>query len=184
LQDPQDVVCAARNARHRRRCASAIRALPSTVLGPVDSPPWNRHRLFPGTALMMHGAPALIVAQHLGRNLRFNEQQPTVQQAALEHPATPMPFSTGSLRACTSAQAPQLRRPASCASEYRLTPGRFVLLPKNLVTGAAKARIVVARPSTARGASFCLVTCEVPHRLARGHGASSGILAARWGATS
>jgi hypothetical protein len=39
--------------------------------GPVDSPPWNRQRRFPGTTLMMHGAPALVLAQHLGRNLRF-----------------------------------------------------------------------------------------------------------------
>jgi hypothetical protein len=37
---------------------------------------------------------------------------------------------------------------------------------------------------TARGASFCLVMCEVPHRLARGHRTSSDLLAARWGATS
>src|SRR5258708_17913626 len=56
----------------RRRCASAIRARPAFVLGPVDSPPWNRQRRFPGTTLMMHGAPALVLAQHIGRNLRFN----------------------------------------------------------------------------------------------------------------
>jgi hypothetical protein len=31
----------------------------------------NRQRRFPGTTLMMHGAPALVLAQHLGRNLRF-----------------------------------------------------------------------------------------------------------------
>src|SRR2546426_806550 len=36
-----DVGFAARNALHRHRCASAIRALPSGVLEPVDSPPWN-----------------------------------------------------------------------------------------------------------------------------------------------
>jgi hypothetical protein len=51
--------------------ASAILALPSVVLGPVDSPPWNRQRRFPGITGMMHGAPALVLAQHLGRNLRF-----------------------------------------------------------------------------------------------------------------
>ena len=61
----------ARNALQRRRCASAIRAFPSTVLGPVDKPPWNRQRRFPGTTLMMHGAPARVLAQHLGRYLRF-----------------------------------------------------------------------------------------------------------------
>jgi len=59
-----------RNAFQRRRCTSAIRARPAFVLGPVDSP-WNRQRRFPGTTLMMHGAPALVLAQHLGRNLRF-----------------------------------------------------------------------------------------------------------------
>src|SRR5262245_18819411 len=48
-----------------------MRALPSTVLGPVDSPPWKRQRRFPGTTLMMHGAPARVLAQHLGRNLRI-----------------------------------------------------------------------------------------------------------------
>ena len=35
----------------------------------------------------------------------------------------------------------------STASQF--TTGRFVLLPKNLVTGAAKVRIVVARPARA-----------------------------------
>ena len=40
-------------------------------LGPVDIPPWKRQRRFPGTTLMIHGAPALVLAQHLGRNLRF-----------------------------------------------------------------------------------------------------------------
>jgi hypothetical protein len=60
-----------RNAFHRRRCASAIRARPAFVLGPVDIPPWNRQRRFPGTTLMMHSAPARVLAQHLGRNLCF-----------------------------------------------------------------------------------------------------------------
>ena len=31
----------------------------------------NRQRRLPGTTLMIHGAPALVLAQHLGRNLRF-----------------------------------------------------------------------------------------------------------------
>src|SRR5262249_4301840 len=48
-----------------------MRALPSSVLGPVDSPPWKRQRCFPGTTLMMHGTPARVFARHLGRYLRF-----------------------------------------------------------------------------------------------------------------
>src|SRR6516164_9832598 len=96
----QDVVLVARNDLHLRCCASAIRALPSAVLGPVDKPPWNRHRRFPGTTLMMHGAPARVLAQHLGRNLRFKGCP--LCDAALEHLATPMPFLTGRFRACAS----------------------------------------------------------------------------------
>jgi hypothetical protein len=61
-----------RNARHRRRCAAAIRARPATLLGPVDAPPWNLQRRLPGTTRMMHGAPARVLAPHRGRNLRFN----------------------------------------------------------------------------------------------------------------
>jgi hypothetical protein len=60
-----------RKARHRRRWASAIRSRPAFVLGPVDIPPWNRQRRFPGTTRMMQGGPALVLALHLGRNLRF-----------------------------------------------------------------------------------------------------------------
>jgi hypothetical protein len=67
----QNVGFAARNSLHRRRCASAILALPSVVLGPVDSPPWNRQRRFPGITRMMQWPPARVLAQHLGRNLRF-----------------------------------------------------------------------------------------------------------------
>src|SRR5262245_6742407 len=48
-----------------------IRARPAFVLGPVDMPPWNRQRRFPGTTFMMQATPALVLAQHLGRNLRF-----------------------------------------------------------------------------------------------------------------
>jgi hypothetical protein len=43
------------------------------------------------------------------------------------------------------------------ASQF--TTGRFVLLPKNLVTGAAKARIVVADPPPVTAGRFP----QVPH---------------------
>jgi hypothetical protein len=47
---------------------------------------------------------------HLGRNLRFKgsplcdrpRSKPSVRQAALEQLPTPMPFTTGSFRACAS----------------------------------------------------------------------------------
>ena len=84
-----------RNAFQRRRCTSAIRARPAFVLGPVDSPPWNRQRRFPGTTLMMHGAPALVLAQHLGRNLRFKGS-----------PLCDRPHSSIWRHQCRSRQAP------------------------------------------------------------------------------
>jgi hypothetical protein len=52
-----------RKAFQRRRCASAIRARPAFVLGPVDIPPWNRQRRFPGTTLM-HDARAAGTCDH------------------------------------------------------------------------------------------------------------------------
>ena len=42
----------------------------------------NWQRRFPRTTLMMHGAPALVLAQHLGRNLRFKGSP---RQAPSEH---------------------------------------------------------------------------------------------------
>src|SRR5262249_26231975 len=86
---------AARNARHRRRCASAIRARPAFLLGPVDMPPCNRQRRFPGTTLMRHGAPALVLAQHLGRSLRFKGS-----------PVRDRPRSSISRHQCRSRQVP------------------------------------------------------------------------------
>jgi hypothetical protein len=128
------------NARHRRRCASAIRALPSTVLGPVGSPPWNRRRLFPGTTLMMHGAPCSCLGAAPRPKFAL-QHQPTVHQAALEHPATPMPFSTGyfqSMHIPPSAPAPpphELRKPSIGSA-----PGD--LYSYQSVTGTAKARYI------------------------------------------
>jgi hypothetical protein len=60
--EPESLAVRDRNAFQRRRCAAVMRARPAFVLGPVDSPPWNRHRRLPGTTLMMHGAPALVLA--------------------------------------------------------------------------------------------------------------------------
>jgi hypothetical protein len=73
-------------------------ARPAFVLGPVDSPPWNRQRRFPGTTLMSSGSG-------LGAASRSEfalQRQPSVRQAALEQLPTPMPFTTGSFRACAS----------------------------------------------------------------------------------
>ena len=50
-------------SQHREMLSNAVAAL--LLSGR------NRQRRFPGTTLMMHGAPALVLAQHLGRNLRF-----------------------------------------------------------------------------------------------------------------
>ena len=77
--------------------ASQHREMPSNAVAALLLSGRNRQRRFPGTTLMMHGAPALVLAQHRGRNLRFKGSP---LQAALEQLPTPMPFTTGSFRAC------------------------------------------------------------------------------------
>src|SRR5258706_16132377 len=59
--------------------ASQHREMPSNAVAALLLSGRNRQRRFPGTTLMMHGAPALVLAQHLG-----------------------LPFTTGSFRACAS----------------------------------------------------------------------------------
>jgi hypothetical protein len=56
---------------------------------------FERQRRFPGTTLMMHGAPALVLAQHLGRNLRFKGS-----------PLCDRPRSNSCRHQCRSGQAP------------------------------------------------------------------------------
>ena len=74
FRERQPVICRCEPDRSRDRCAT-VGAGPRRSGHDQPSfwvPPWNRQRRFPGTTLMMHGAPARVLAQHLGRNLRFN----------------------------------------------------------------------------------------------------------------
>ena len=54
-------------ARLGQRPFNAQRALPSSVLGPVLSPPWFGHRRFPPTALRIHALPWRVLAPHMTR---------------------------------------------------------------------------------------------------------------------
>jgi len=47
------------------QCAAAIRALPSGVLGPVDSPPCSRQRVLPLSGGFWHAVPLRVLASHL-----------------------------------------------------------------------------------------------------------------------
>ena len=51
----------------RLRCASAMRARPSAVFGPVESPPWNLHRFCPGSAFARQAMPFRVFAPHVKR---------------------------------------------------------------------------------------------------------------------
>src|SRR5258705_9111793 len=75
--------------------ASQHRDMPSNAVAALLLSGWNRQRRFPGTTLMMHGAPALVLAQHLGRNLRFKGS-----------PLCDRPRSNILRRQCRSRQAP------------------------------------------------------------------------------
>ena len=65
----QELLPSARNSRwyaQRFRCAFAIRSRPSTVFGPVDSPPCIRYRRFPTTLRALQGTPERVRAPQKG----------------------------------------------------------------------------------------------------------------------
>jgi len=45
------------------QCAAMQAALPSGVFGPVDIPPWSRHRVLPAMGCFWQGAPDLVLAR-------------------------------------------------------------------------------------------------------------------------
>lgn len=52
----------------RAFCAREIAVLPISVFGPVERPPWNLQRCFPGTTLLLQRPPTLVRAPHDGRS--------------------------------------------------------------------------------------------------------------------
>jgi hypothetical protein len=84
----------ARHWAHRLRCAAAIRALPSAVLGPVESPPWKRQRRLPGSILTRQAAPFRVRAPQRGRSLRRSGE-----------PSPASPSSAGRLHLAPKPQA-------------------------------------------------------------------------------
>jgi len=58
-----------RHFAQRSLCAAAIRALPSSDLGPVLLPPWNLQRRLPGSDFNRHGWPFRVFAPQGCRNL-------------------------------------------------------------------------------------------------------------------
>ena len=74
-----------RHAAQRLRCASAIRARPSGVFGPVLLPPWNRHRRLPGSTRILQTSPLRVLAPQRGR-IRFGK-------GCRPDPSAPMPAS-------------------------------------------------------------------------------------------
>ena len=49
-----------------RRPFWADLALPASVRGPVEQPPWFLHRFLPGTGWRLQGCPALVLAAQRG----------------------------------------------------------------------------------------------------------------------
>jgi hypothetical protein len=60
------------------------------VLGPVDSPPWDRQRRLPVSTLTAHGFPCRFLAPHIGRVLRGkSEPSPASPSASIARHAKP-----------------------------------------------------------------------------------------------
>lgn len=80
--------CSARVFRDSNPCtvlAAAQRARPSGVLGPVDAPPWKRHRVFPCDAGARHCWPVrLDFAEHCKQRIR----PPAVRNIDMTVPST------------------------------------------------------------------------------------------------
>ena len=74
-----------------------MRALPSAVRGPVDSPPWKRQRSLPGSTRTAHGCPWRFWAPHRGRSFRLSgvpsPARPIARMATQEAPR-PQTWST------------------------------------------------------------------------------------------
>src|SRR5258707_14642203 len=80
--------------RNLRKPRNTAKCLPTPSLH-FCYPGGTGSAAFPAQTLMMHGAPALVLAQHLRSEFAL-QSQPSVRQAALEQLPTPMPFTPGS----------------------------------------------------------------------------------------
>ena len=92
-----------RHWAHRLRCAAAIRALSSAVLGPVESPPWKRQRRLPGSTLTKTGGAFWVQAPQRGRSFRRSgEPSPASPSSArrLHLPPIPQAKSDSSVACC------------------------------------------------------------------------------------
>lgn len=106
---------------HRSLCASAIVALPASVFGPVESPPWNLHRRLPGMTLFLQREPDLVRALHCGRS-RAGRALPSSSNpfSRIRAHTTPRHSSHDRLKSgcrfCFAGQGRQRKRHASISS--------------------------------------------------------------------
>ena len=87
----------------RAFCAREIAALPISVFGPVERPPWNLQRCFPGTTLLLQRPPTLVRAPHDGRSRKG--------RGVIPSSASPRAFS---LRQLVPKQSLQVRCRSVC----------------------------------------------------------------------
>ena len=156
---------AARQLAHRARCAAAIRDLPSGVLGPVESPPWQRQRRLPGSTLSRQGVPFRVLAPQQGRSLsRSGDPSPASPSSAIRLHQAPMPQAGSEHVLWRSAGHP-------------IQPCRCQSIQLSLVTrgggGLASAASIGTWPSTSSGCravvrlidvKFCKPPTNTPSR--------------------
>jgi hypothetical protein len=170
---PAPALTRARHSAQRLYCAVTIRALPSAVLGPVESPPWKRQRLFPASTLIRQGLPFRVLAPHRGRSLR---------RSGDPSPASPSSAMRLQLAPIAQAGSEQVRRrfPGQPNQPYRFQSVQFSLVTRG---GGALARAAsmaaLRRASSARPCSstreeifrinvnFCQVPDKTPWGQAR-----------------
>jgi len=133
----------ARHSAHRRRCAAAIRALPSVVLGPVERPPWKRQRRLPGSTLTRQGAPVWVQAPQRGRSLRRSGER---------SPASPISARRLHLPPIPQAESEQVR---SRVAGQTIQPCRCQRFQFSSVTNGGGGLARAASMGAWRAASLC-----------------------------
>jgi hypothetical protein len=114
-------------------------SLPSAVLGPVESPPWKRQRLLPGSTLTKQGTPFRVRAPQQGRSFsRSGEPSPASPSSARRLHLPPIP----------QAESEQVRWPFAGQT---IQPCRCQWFQFSLVThGLATAASMAARRALCR----------------------------------
>ena len=174
LRSPCPCSLPARQRAQRSRCASAIRARPSAVRGPVERPPWKRQRRRPGSDSARHAVPRRVSAPHRTRarariaassaSSRARHSACRRSSLASSH-AIGCSWSASLASGGSSAPSPARlsdRTPSASSSSSASTPSiRFGVRRRRSTQGLHSQRLTAWRPIPTRAP---IAVCDRPAR--------------------